>query len=120
MTNTTHTPGPWVACNAWSHEKPTGAHTLIHRIGYYSSMEHKPAVAVYAIGPKPIEHWCERDEIETKANAHLIAAAPEMLEALQLCRWHMYEHASNTPDNAFEKLCAAIAKATNPQTGNQP
>ena len=47
-----------------------------------------------------------------KANARLIAAAPELLEALQLCRQHMYEHASNTADDAFERLCAAIAKAT--------
>ena len=39
-------------------------------------------------------------------------AAEDMLEALQLCRKHMYEYASNTEDNAFDKLCAAIAKAT--------
>lgn len=31
------------------------------------------------------------------------------LEAMQACRVHMYENASNTPDGAFDKLCAAIA-----------
>lgn len=41
----------------------------------------------------------------------LITAAPDLFEAAQLCRQWMYEHASNTDDNAFEKLCAAIAKA---------
>ena len=34
----------------------------------------------------------------------------ELLEVLKLCRPHMYEHASNTEDNAFDMLCAAIAK----------
>lgn len=35
----------------------------------------------------------------------------ELLDAAKLCRPHMYDHASNTPDNAFDKLCAAIIKA---------
>lgn len=34
----------------------------------------------------------------------------ELVKALQLCRKHMYEHTSNTPDGAFDVLCAAIAK----------
>lgn len=42
-------------------------------------------------------------------------AAPELLEVLKLCRQHMYDHASNTPDEAFNKMCAAIAKAEGKQ-----
>lgn len=49
------------------------------------------------------------------ANARLIAAAPELLEALMLCREHMYAHASNTDDGAFDALVKAIAKATGEQ-----
>ena len=35
----------------------------------------------------------------------------EFLKVMELCRPHMYEHASNTEDDAFDKLCDAIAKA---------
>jgi len=51
---------------------------------------------------------------EAKANAHLIAAAPELLEALKLVRDKYQEHFENMPvawqsvDNIIE---AAIAKA---------
>ena len=99
---TKHTPGPW-------------------QIGY----DYDGSISVDSVNPVRINlttagtvviaDICEHKDAEhfsSEANARLIAAAPEMLEALQLCRWHMYEHASNTPDNAFEKLCAAIAKAT--------
>ena len=39
---------------------------------------------------------------------HLFAAAPQMFEALKLCRQHMYAHASNTDCGAFDKLCAVL------------
>ncbi len=41
----------------------------------------------------------------------LHALNQELLEAAKLCRPHMYDHASNTQDCAFEKLCVVIAKA---------
>lgn len=34
----------------------------------------------------------------------------ELLEALKLCRKNMYEHASNTEDGAFEKMCELLDK----------
>lgn len=46
---------------------------------------------------------------------NLLAAAPEMLRALELARKHLYDHASNTEDRAFDLVCAAIEKA---QPGN--
>ena len=48
--------------------------------------------------------------------AHALRNHFDLLAALQLCRQHMYDHASNTTDGAFDKLCAAIAKATNHET----
>jgi len=43
----------------------------------------------------------------------------QMREALQLCRSHMYCHASNTGDNAFDKLCSALALHSNPEVLNK-
>ena len=96
MTEAKHTPGPWFV---------TGIRTLYveARIGGGLVQE------IAACGPT---HQDGGYGDQQRANARLISAAPEMLEALNLCRQHMYEHASNTPDDAFEKLCAAIAKAT--------
>jgi hypothetical protein len=44
------------------------------------------------------------------ATAH-DALVAQLVEALELCRSHMYEHASNTRDGAFDKLCTALAAA---------
>lgn len=95
MTEAKHTPGPW-----WTEESG-----VRDRGGYICHT--RPAQRYLGQEDRFIKETAER-----AANKALIAAAPEMLEALNLCRKHMYEHASNTPDNAFDKLCAAIAKAT--------
>ena len=92
---TKHTPGPWLF------DEESGAITTHKRIAKGIAR-----IVTVRLG------WAEPFESEQIANARLIAAAPELLEALQLCRQHMYEHASDTPDNAFEKMCAVIAKAT--------
>jgi hypothetical protein len=52
-------------------------------------------------------------KLHDDAAKRVLEQRDELLEALQLCRQHMYDHASNTTDGAFDKLCAAIAKATN-------
>lgn len=52
---------------------------------------------------------------ESAANAHLIAAAPEMLEALRLAHVYINGGTGYTPENhkaAYEAVRAAIAKAT--------
>lgn len=35
-------------------------------------------------------------------------ASVKLIEAAKLCRSHMYKHASNTKDQAFDKLCEAL------------
>jgi len=63
MTNSTHTQGPWVIYD----ERAAHGSRLI-----YSSSE-------YGVG----EVWDINNNGENKANAHLIAAAPELLKALE-------------------------------------
>ena len=58
----------------------------------------------------PLAHMYEAGS-ETRANARLIAAAPELLEALQFV---MSAHGEQL-DWAFEQARAAIAKATGEQ-----
>lgn len=93
MSETKHTPGPW------KYQKQNGSPTT----GKHMISGAKPGYLAEV-------RDCGSGDVE--ANARLIAAAPELLEALELCRIHMYEHASNTQDCAFDKLCSAIAKAT--------
>lgn len=54
----------------------------------------------------------DRDDAEVEANANLIAAAPDLLEALHLCYEHcrLYHRAVET-NNVGEAVRAAIAKA---------
>ena len=55
-----------------------------------------------------------RSTDETRANARLIAAAPELLDALKYCAAVCAGEALNKSDliNALEKARGAIAKAT--------
>lgn len=84
-----HTPGPW-----------TVRSTCI-----YTADEHEDWVASCGNGQ------VARQQIN-KANARLIAAAPELLEALQFVMTASGEQLST----AFEQAQAAIAKATGEQT----
>lgn len=100
MTNK-HSPGPWVI----SKEKKFNSGYSCKSFAITDANGH----IVLLFDPSDGE-YSEALDIASP-NAKLIAAAPEMFEALMLCRSHMHEHASNTPDNAFHKLCAAIDKA---------
>lgn len=57
------------------------------------------------------------DQKEAFANAMLIAAAPDLLEALQACLIRMDEHDEQSAPECLAAR-AAIAKATTPQPTN--
>ena len=88
------TPGPWAIFRATQ-----GPNILV--------------VSVEDAKGRRIAHlW--RDGAEREANACLIAAAPELLEALE---WALsYAETLATDEDGLDKACAAIAKAR----GEQP
>lgn len=94
MSDAKHTPGPWVA------GRPDMATMIEGRNGkYIYAGERYIAAAGFDV----------RDWDETVANARLIAAAPELLEALE----EMYRVCNASSDDAPHrvKARAAIAKA---------
>lgn len=91
MSESKHTPGPWY------HRSPTG---------FVGTVADSIMVAsVYGDDPN-----CREDGRQI-ANARLIAAAPEMLEALQAFEAHYPLGVNPFLDDAFRSARAAIAKA---------
>lgn len=85
MTKTKHTPAPWT---------------------------HEGRGAVYAPDGRPIAHvWQNQGDDDREANARLIAAAPELLEALELAHATLLG-ANMNRSVVGRKVKAAIAKAT--------
>lgn len=98
MSNAQHTPGPWV----WQHW-PDGTHTVA---------QSSTLGTIATIFPGPQEE-------EQAANARLIAAAPELLEALTWAVRFIDTYASKAAGPAtpeVNKCRAAIAKATGAQS----
>jgi hypothetical protein len=81
-----HTPAPWMA-HKWE-------------------LENYKGVEVRDIQGNPI---CALANNNAEANAKLIAAAPELLEALQNVRQNMTAH---IPEKVFDLVDNAIKKAT--------
>lgn len=107
-----HTPGPWWAC--FGDDQPVAYYPGI--VMYVSSDPHI-TVVTGAEGDKS-GHVCDRDEWE--ANARLIAAAPDLLEALSEARkmaWAFIRLGVDLPEFNPDEHClirkidAAIAKA---------
>lgn len=104
MTNTKHTPGPWIAAK--------GAGWLVTRPNAQERRE-----AAIAVGMTPAVtivgtpyNWF--DEEESEANARLIAAAPELLEALKALVNNCADYEPwQRPCLTFDNARAAIAKA---------
>ena len=92
MTKTTHTPGPWEA-NATAIETTAS-----------------PAVVIAHVVSDEV--WAgASDPREREANQHLIASAPDLLEACEAVKRHGLK--GKMPDGrwAFDLLGPAIAKA---------
>lgn len=85
-----HTPGPWIA-------KQAHINTML----IYSE-DHTPIAEVWTHGPN-----CERE-----ANANLIAAAPDLLEALgQVIELAWRDHKTEEEQALLEQTDRLIAKA---------
>lgn len=109
-THVKHTPGPWFV----SDEEQTIVYVKMPN-GYEPGICDTAAPSI----------TCLRQDSELIANAHLIAAAPELLDALNACLpfMHDLEHENHEDMSvgifkdlelsaAFEKMKAALAKAT--------
>jgi hypothetical protein len=94
-----HTPGPWIA---------------VEKFGFIGSIQ-GGVIREYANGTSQDQLFmvcCVQDDnggrTATNANARLIAAAPDLLEALQ----HLMVAHGEQLDYAFQQAQEAIAKAT--------
>lgn len=98
-----HTPGPWIYDETWA---------LIHDGRKSAVSPHESAAEICAI------HAARNGKPdECKANALLIAAAPELLEALQgIIDLNKYSNSPCPFGRDIERICrTAIAKATGQQ-----
>ena len=96
----THTPGPWLVTREAKRLEIAGA---AHDVGLSNGGEGIAKV------------WAARDAGDGLANARLISAAPELLEALRQAEWALekYETSEDDPDDhpSLDIVRAAIAKA---------
>jgi hypothetical protein len=90
-----HTPGPWFVVNIGADDEPM----MSVKAARIAGQEPRHEVAICATGDSP-------QEMED-ANARLIAAAPELLEALEM----LMDEATTDQNLAAIKALAAIAKA---------
>ncbi len=121
-----HTPGPWIVIEH-RHPYKDGSKSHIER-NIYTEREHPQLKGRYPIvctsigigldGKRAIS-FASIDE----ANAHLIAAAPDLLEQLTIARDRLADMLKNDDGQAFKEarkwlpgIEAAIAKATNQES----
>ena len=93
-----HTPGPWRAING----------NLIR-----VAPKNNPST-ICGVHKRGV-HLDKYDEAEVLANAYLIAATPEMYEALKAC---LDDLADRNRSRGYRMAQAALAKAQPPESGN--
>lgn len=98
---TKHTPGPWAVDINTNHA---------HEAETVRGADNVRIAATYKIHD-------QRDDkkaayFEARANARLIAAAPELLRALEFAKNELHYHPATRNSEALEVVRAAIAKAT--------
>jgi hypothetical protein len=105
-----HTPGPW----HWSGD------SLTHRQFNIYAPNSAPSEHVCTVNNLSVEKLWQRDAAQAQANASLIAAAPELLAALQAIVEEAdgpskpYSSDSYLPPHLIQAARAAIANATRP------
>lgn len=116
--STTHTPGPWQwvdpsSDEPWNGESymPVASLRTVEVFGEdRTDVIDGKRYTRFAL-PVFVLHYCESmgENEEARANARLIAAAPELLEALLEAKDWLT--ASNSPHGLRERIGAALAKA---------
>lgn len=119
MSDHKHAPGPWKS--RWTTQRRAGQIEAVSRCLIHHTPGHVGGIFLVAEINGPFSGEIEQAE----ANARLIAAAPELLEALQrivrehhvidVNRWG--ENDITIPSDALDATRAAIAKATQPTEG---
>lgn len=117
MTQLKHTPAPWVALSRYD----TGINGISHKVIEIVAPQAENKKEYDSLGISvillPNGEYSDEELNQAEANASLIAAAPELLEALEhLLRWNNMPAGSCAYPKAMEKeICdkalAAIAKA---------
>lgn len=103
--HTAHTPGPWDYVPSNEHHGPYVTTEHGSTVCDCYCMSNPSGLSVRNGGnSKPIHHMHEMAD----ANARLIAAAPELLEALKAAKRYL---AFQAPDNVWSLVADAIAKA---------
>jgi hypothetical protein len=108
-----HTPGPWRVTN--SDVLPTEGDDGLRLIGIYAGevvkSPHENMVTGYIdCGGKFVASCNTRSDHEAEANARLIAAAPDLLEALEDALEIISDHLDNDFPDFLHFARAAIAK----------
>ena len=109
MSETKHTPGPWIGAGP-SFGDPLPRYTTEIVTDWEDEDDQRPVICTL-----PFRHY----DHENEANARLIAAAPELLEAAEaiVARWDSPLWKDQPHTGTFiDQLRAAIAKAK----GEQP